>query len=230
MSEFRIATKIPHDADKSPDWGQVLTEQAVVKELMKRADTHRGAGFKLRERSEDYGVKRQYFELDKQVHLRLNKKFEVGSVLVAWAMKDDVQWLIRRVETEPKVVNVPSGNDGIDVNHSLIFGKEGRKKHPRAESWGILNKRYIAGTTIWSQHSPWPQDSCTSNAEDFHAPTLAEMQAICNDVEANGRVEKMLLAGREWLPGTGWRYVGSYIDHFDHAHIEPLPTRGGQPC
>jgi hypothetical protein len=88
-----------------------------------------------------------------------------------------------------------------------------------------LNKRYIDGTTTWSQHSPWQEDGCTSNAEDFHAPTIAEMRAIADDCIENGKVSKVLLAGNEWLPTGGWRWVGSYIGHYDHAHIEALPQR-----
>jgi len=225
---YRIATRVPWDADHGPDWGRIYdTEKSAIDEVLRRAKLHKGAKFRLRERKETFGPERRFNELDTVIANRIDDSFHVGDTLVLWSLSDNVQWLIRKVHTRPEVMDVSDGNDGIDVNHTLIFGKDGRKKHPNAESWGILNKRYISGTTTWSQHAPWHEDQCTSNAEDFHAPTLDGMRSIADDIVRNGKAAKMLLAGEEWLPASGWRFVGSYIDHYDHLHCEPFPTRTG---
>lgn len=223
---YRVATDVPWDHDGSPDWGHPLDNvNQAVNEVMKRARKHRGAGFDMRERAESFGPVRTYKELDNHMAARLSAdKFHFGDVLIVRSRDDNVRWLIREIQVQPVVIDIPEGNDGVDINHTLIF-RENANRWPEAESWGILNKRYIGNSTTWSQHSPWREDGCKSNAEDFHHPSLDKTRDMMNEIIHNGRAAKILLAGSEWLPSGGWRYVGSYIDHYDHGHCEPLAQR-----
>ena len=225
---WRVATSVPWDSDQSPDWGQPFDSvHDAVAEVMKRARKHRGSGYRIRERGEAWGPVRTFKNLDEHLAHRIgDKTFKTGNVLLIQSQNDMVRWLVREIDRPPVIMDIPDGNNGIDKNHTLIF-RDHADLHRNAESWGILNKRFIDGTSTWSQHAPWRPDNCTSNAEDFHAPSLDAMKAIARDIIDNGTCSKILLAGSEWLPVGGWRFVGSFIGHYDHAHIEPLPVRTG---
>lgn len=77
----------------------------------------------------------------------------------------------------------------------------------------VYNRRYIAGTTIWSQHA-W------GNANDF---------MVYSDRALGDRIYAYLIAERRkgTLPiGTIlWRVKG----HFDHLHVEGKPKKTGTP-
>lgn len=82
----------------------------------------------------------------------------------------------------------------------------------RGDLWsgGIYNRRKIAGSKTWSQHS-W------GNALDL----------MTRDLATGDRVRAWLRSNALWLPvGTVlWRVPA----HFDHLHIEGKPKRRGVP-
>ena len=227
---YRIATDVPWDnPERKPDWGNAYTQpKDAVAELMDRARRHQGDGFKLKERGEkDWGPKREFNELDDRALGRIkDEDFHVGDMLMVWSIKDDLRWLIREVEL-PTVSMDTIGDDDVDFNHGLIF------QDPRfdsVESWGIRNDRFIAGTTIPSAH--WArQDSsgqlCEARAEDFGGAPLDVLWGVGRSIAKDGRSGKMLLAGHEWLPQWGeFRFVGTFIGHYDHLHAEGRDITG----
>lgn len=225
---YRIATDVPwDDPDNPPDWGKRLDRPAeVVAVLMTRAKKHRGGGFRLRERGEGkWGPERRYRELDDRVLGKL-RRMPKGGLLVIASSETGVRWLIRKIEG-PKVPLSTVGDSDVDFNHGLIFRAS---KFAAIESWGIRNDRYISGTSIPSAH--WARrDSagatCEARAEDFGGAPLSLLWDAGREIASNGHCGKMLLAGHEWLPGwSSFRFVGSYIGHYDHLHAESRDVTG----
>ena len=80
-------------------------------------------------------------------------------------------WTSRTTRTQSgtRIVDVSpptkqtEGNDDIDKIYSwLTTEKNGR-------NGGICNRRFISGTTTWTQHCPWPDPNGGSNALDWFA-------------------------------------------------------------
>ena len=90
---------------------------------------------------------------------------------------------------------------------------------PGAVSWGVYNRRYIAGTRIWSQHA-WGNAIDVSNFGGIAAELYPRFAYL-------DRVYEWLKAKRDELPiGTVlWRVPA----HFDHIHVEGLPKQYGSP-
>jgi hypothetical protein len=87
---------------------------------------------------------------------------------------------------------------------------------PTAYSLGTYNRRKIAGSTRWSQHS-W------ANAEDVGVGSLELGDSVFRWLEQNAvRLNLRHFSG--WRPGL-WRIPY----HYDHLHIEGLPTKTGTP-
>lgn len=77
---------------------------------------------------------------------------------------------------------------------------------------GVYNRRYIAGTTTWSQHA-W------GNAIDLGVVSPTQMDTIVADL-------KLKKASGELPVGTIlWRVR----NHYDHAHVEGSDKRTGTP-
>lgn len=86
-------------------------------------------------------------------------------------------------------------------------------------SLGVCNRRYIAGTKVWSQHS-W------CNAWDISVPAAAGINvryAVLDQVAAFLRREKT--AGRLPVGAILWRIPA----HYDHIHVDGSPKRTGTP-
>lgn len=88
-----------------------------------------------------------------------------------------------------------------------------------AVSWGIYNRRYIAGTRTWSQHA-WGNALDISNAGGI-ASTLYPRMAYLDHVYG------WLMGKRDELPigSILWRVPA----HFDHIHLEGRPKQYGTP-
>ena len=116
------------------------------------------------------------------------------------------------------------GNSDIDKIFTwLINNKKGR-------NGGICNRRSIAGTSTWSQHSPWPGPDPGSNAVDwFSSPdTMDELYDQGHDVvRANLPIGLVLVGNQAWEPGRGWHL--SSAEYHRHLHIQGQPERGGSP-
>jgi hypothetical protein len=83
-------------------------------------------------------------------------------------------------------------------------------------SWGIYNRRPIAGTLTWSQHS-W------GNAEDISNAAGTSRMSTLDSVYRWMVAERS--AGRLPLGTILWRVR----DHYDHIHYEGLPKQFGTP-
>ena len=222
---YRIANDVPWDnPEKPPDWGKAFTRpNDVIAELMKRARKNVGGGFKLRERGEaQWSQTRTIKQLDNHAKARItDDSFHIGDVLMVLAVKSDVRWLIREVDL-PTVSMETVGDDDIDFNHTLIFKDQ---QFNEVESWGIRNDRYISGSSTpsyhWARRDSREGGQCTARAEDFGGAPLSKLWDVGRKLGKEGHVGKMLLAGHEWLPGWGeFRFVGSFIGHYDHLHAE----------
>lgn len=89
-------------------------------------------------------------------------------------------------------------------------------RFPSAISWGVYNRRYIAGTKTWSQHA-WGNAVDISNRAGTNRYNLLDtIHGWALDQRVQG-----------WLPiGTIlWRVPA----HFDHIHLEAKPKRTGNP-
>lgn len=84
-------------------------------------------------------------------------------------------------------------------------------------SWGVWNRRRIAGSTSWSQHA-W------GNAEDVSSPTA---KGLDHRTELLDDVAAWLRGHRAVLP------IGTVLwqtkDHYDHVHYEAVPKMKGTP-
>lgn len=88
-------------------------------------------------------------------------------------------------------------------------------------SWGKWNRRPIAGTNIWSQHS-W------ANAEDIADPNDLYASPLLDEVAAWLRYHRKVgtVFGDGAKVGTVlWRVR----NHWDHIHYERAPKQSGTP-
>lgn len=219
---YRVATDVPWATDDQVlDWGRRYDrESEAIDEVIRRARKHLGAGFVLRERAgEDWGRVNTITELDNRMNKRMGKDFGPGDMLHVKSLSDGVKWHVRAVFVKPELVQT-AGDAHVDWAYSILAKQSG------FESWGICNPRNIAGTSTPSMH--WPRGvPCTARALDGHAGSLERMKELANMVNDPAHCGKILLAGAEWLPdGGGWRFVGSFIDHFDHFHWESRDASG----
>lgn len=222
---YRIATKVPWEDDLR-DWSaRFSTAAGAAHDLQDRARAHRGKGYRVRvhEPGDDWGPRRSLKELDDTAARRL-EHMGFGDVLWIKNETDGVEWRIRKLHDEdPPDVQLPEANTHVDYLYGYLF-REHRGDFPGIESWGTCNRRYIAGTTTWSEHSPWlaPDPGC--NALDVHA-SYAVMNDVAHRVDSLPHVAKVLFYNHEWTKATGW--ISANIGHYDHVHIEGPRDHGG---
>jgi hypothetical protein len=218
---FRVAVDVPWDSDQSPDWGKPFNKESdAVDRILDIAKKNKGKGFRVRETKEDWGQKRELSELDEVLDARINKKFKVGDCIITWCLQNDVRIMLREVDLPDR--NKPmetAGDNDVDFNHGLVFRDNELND---VESWGIRNDRFISGTSQPSMH--WARKGaggCTARAEDFGGAPQVVMWKCARKIAKGGHCGKILYAGHEWMPGWGdFRFVGSYIGHYDHVHAE----------
>ena len=86
-------------------------------------------------------------------------------------------------------------------------------------SWGIYNRRPIAGSTIWSQHS-W------ANAEDISIPAAyGSLYRMTQLDKISAWIHTQRATGSLPIGNSLWRVA----DHFDHIHYEGSPKFTGTP-
>jgi hypothetical protein len=157
---------------------------------------------------------------------RLRKHLANASAGAVWFLRSDADtedWAVRCVE-DAAPLQETIGNSKIDRIYSEVTARW------KVESWGICNRRYIDGTTTWSQHCPWPAPDPGSNAWDIHASTFT-MGRVAKALAANAEkweVGRGIYAGRVWDRVRGW-HDSPGIGHYDHIHVEGYPERTGTP-
>lgn len=97
---------------------------------------------------------------------------------------------------------------------------------PAVASMGIYNRRYIGGTTTWSQHA-W------GNAVDITSPTSVARMAdgkIVRDTR-NPRHMAYLDTIAAWIRRRGGHRVLLWrtYNHWNHIHMDPYPKQYGTP-
>jgi len=113
---------------------------------------------------------------------------------------------IRAIARGPQLVDAPSvGTPAIKELYVWTFSN-----FEEAESWGICNCRYIAGTHTWSQHA-W------CNGLDVHFDRMSD----CDEYVRQLKHDNVSRQAAQIL----WRIP----DHFDHAHLSGAPMRSGRP-
>lgn len=222
---YRIATKVPWEPSPR-DWSHKFnTVPGVLQELRSRAENHRGDQFDERVRGkEQFGNDRNLkLTIDAAEHDLNQGGF--GNVIIVRAHKDNVEWWVRKIHDRDEIPNRPEANTHIDFLYHWMFA-EHKSDYPGIECWGTCNRRFIDGTTIWSEHSPWLPGNPGCNAIDAHA-SYDVMYALSRDLPSlKAHVAKILFYGHEWTPSTGWISTPS-VGHYDHVHTEGPRDHGG---
>jgi hypothetical protein len=222
---YRIAGVEP-DGDMR-DWSHKFPNaHSVAVELHDRAaqPRHQGQGFRFRLRApnEDFGPKRTAGELVAVAEKRL-LSIGFGDVLVCKAEKDDWRWFMRKIKDMDLPINLSEANTHIDWIYTYFF-RDHRDEFPGIESWGTCNRRFIDGTSDWSQHAPWNAPNPGCNAIDLHASytVMFNISRRCSSIQ---HVAKVLFYNHEWTPSTGW--IPASVGHYDHVHVEGPRDHGG---
>ena len=214
IQQYRVANDIGDW--RSPRWTDPMKYQATLDLVKKRAVRAQGAGFRQKTRGEkDFGPVRELEDALYPHFRRRVREGHLGDVHVLWALKNDLMILVREVAPTIALIQTP-GNDHIDRVWTELIQRLGYTP----ENWGFCNRRYIDGTSTWSQHSPWPDGpgGPGANAVDVHPRSMAEGDRMKNILDA------MRTAGHPVGPVL-WRVSG----HYDHLHIPGAPERTGTP-
>jgi hypothetical protein len=227
---YRIAG-VERDGDVR-DWSKKFpTPHAVAVELHNRAmkPVHHGDGyrFRMRKPKEEFGPIRSGDELVPTAERRMAVA-GFGDLLVCKAEKDNWRWFIRKIHDSDPPINLSEANPHIDYLYTYFF-RDHRSDYPGIENWGTCNRRFIDGSTTWSEHSPWQGPNAGCNAIDIHA-SHDVMDNIFHRVAQLGgpHAAKALFYGREWTPQTGIINAPSIgHSHDDHVHVEGPRDHGG---
>lgn len=221
---FRVGVERP--SDESIHWGSGrLSHKQALERVFTQLRKHKGAGYRRGARGEDLGPKRTLAELQ-SIEPDVLDRMRVGDVERIRCLKDGTLVFVRRVQFHREPETVPTaGNSAIDRLYALVF-----RELPDwgQENWGICNRRPIAGTSIWSQHCPWPAPDDGSNAIDIGGIGKATGDKLAAALVKEPACGKILWNGRAWDRERGWRVVPG-IGHDDHLHVEGPRTRTGQP-
>lgn len=221
--KYRIGTKVPWE-NHFRDWSHPFaTIEDVVDELSDRAKNHRGKEFREMVRGEQtWGNDRELGMTLLAVKNNL-KRLGFGGVVIVEANRDRVEWRIIKLRDVDPVEARPEANEHVNFIYGYVFSTH-RDEYQGVESWGTCNRRYIDGTSIWSEHSPWHSPNPGCNAVDFHA-SYSVMYKLSRDLAGKEHVAKILFYGHEWTPETGW-ISNSSVGHYDHVHVEGPRNHG----
>lgn len=160
---------------------------------------------------------------------------EVGSVFkVRTADGTGPIFAIRKVN-----IGLPEANPSFDVSGGSEdvqrVARVASAFDPNVKSLGILVKKRVKGTSVWSQHSPWPKLNCKANAIDFGFDNnLSRQKAMAaylvrNAAELN--INKVISETTYWSKENNFepRYY-SGVAHATHIHVDMYPNQTGDPC
>jgi len=187
--------------------------------------------FRIRQRNsgDTFGVERNIADTVSRLRLRVGRA-EVGDVFAVQAATQQGTvlgtLLVRVVEVSPDPAKT-IGNSKVDMATGWIL-----EEFAGIELWGFCARRPIAGTSTWSQHSPWPQPDPGSNAADWHHDDFREMARLSEYLAEHAvplAVEHDIFNGKMWVRGRGWQSYGGLNAHRDHVHLDHSPGRTGTP-
>jgi hypothetical protein len=178
---------------------------------------------------EKYGVWRPELEQTMEAWERLVKGEKPGN-----GVRLDIEGYpytigTRVIEDEKPTIQTEGNSDIDKIFTYLVRTFNGR-------NGGICNKRNIAGTGTWSQHSPWGPPDPGSNAVDwFSIPdNMDELSEQGRELAAAASREPgavpvgLILCGSQaWEPGRGWHTSGA--EYHRHLHIQGRRERSGTP-
>lgn len=201
---------------RSPLWTDPLKFGEAIDLVKKRAVRVQGEGFRQKTRGDgDFGPVRDLTDSLAPYFRRRVSNGHVGDVHILWALKNDLHIMVREVAPTISLIPTP-GNDHIDRLWTELVQRLGYTP----ENWGFCVRRFIDGTSTWSQHAPWPDGpgGTGANAVDIRARSYSEGDHIRNilvGMRTNGFPVGTVL----------WRVAG----HYDHVHAEGAPKRTGSP-
>lgn len=225
---YRLATKVPWE-NSYRDWSHKYeTLDGVLDELQNRARNHRGKEFREQVRGDNrWGNNRELPGAIIAVKSDL-KRVGFGDVVIVQANRDGVEWRIRKIHDKDEPIDRPEANEHIDFLYTWVF-RDHKDQFPGIECWGTCNRRYIDGTTIWSEHAPWNAPDAGCNAIDYHASynTMFDLsRTLINNQDTRHHITKILFYGHEWTPSLPW-VSSSNVGHYDHVHVEGPRDHGG---
>ena len=199
------------------------TAVSKVRKQARRYGPSKTRRMRLRERSEkDWGVWRKDLPPTIEAWKRRAETLENGEVLLLDFEDYPYTVATRAIEEKPPTIATDGNSDVDEIYSWLVRNVAGR-------NGGICNRRPIAGTSTWSQHSPWGGADPGSNAVDwFAAPDT--MDALYDQgaklARAGLPIGLILVGSKAWTPG-GWG--GSSAAYHRHLHIEGKTKRTGTP-
>jgi len=202
-----------------------VTAIGGVKEIVRNQQRHKGPAWRIRRRGSEWGIWRTSFEATLDRYVDLINAGDVGDVF-AFDSKDwPYTTTTRLLDATPPLIQT-QGNSKIDAIYTFIA------RGYKFRSGGICNKRYIDGTTDWTQHSPWGGPDPGSNAFDIFQATMDQMYQTAYDLVAEakaGRLDigRVIIGQKQWTPTDGWHSYGGNFHY--HIHVEGRPTRTGYP-
>jgi hypothetical protein len=153
---------------------------------------------------------------------RVGDKFALDGIKGAFIAR------VRIIDISPPIKQT-EGNDDIDEIYTWWT-----TNLKDSEWWngGICNRRFISGTTTWTQHCPWPDPDPGSNAFDGFRPTMSQLYETADDIVSAAKHDdlplgRIIVGQRQWTPSQEWHFYGGEFHR--HGHQEGLRTRTGQP-
>lgn len=201
-----------------------------VRAQAKKYGESKGRRLRLKERADDdWGIFRKDVGETMSKWEALVRTAKPGDVVLMDI--EDFPYTIstRIIDVTPPTVQTDGNADVDKIFTWLVRNEKGR-------NGGICNRRDIAGTGTWSQHSPWPAPDPGSNAIDWFAypDTMAELYeqgaALAQAAKAdpqNVPVGLILVGSKAWSPEVGWHF--SSAEYHRHLHVQGRKTRTGTP-
>lgn len=182
---------------------------------VRRLASNIGGPYRIRERTDNkpkWSVSRPLGETVTQLRGRLSHA-DVGTLFsiecegrILATQRTHILVRKVRIHTQAdKIPPIPQCTPAIADVWRAVYGRFGNA----IINWGICNCRKIAGSSSWSQHS-W------CNAWDIHGSntTMNSVNRFLNQNKGKLNIANIL-----------WQVP----DHFDHVHVDCLPTRTGTP-
>jgi hypothetical protein len=186
-----------------------------------------GPDWRIRRRGEPNSEARGDLDQTMERFRSMLEVSDVGERLILDGERGKYNVAVIVVELKPPLMQT-AGNSKIDAIYTYVV------RTFKVRNGGICNRRVVAGTTTWSQHSPWPPPDEGSNAVDFFAypDTMSQLFKMADAIVAEAKrgdlaVGRVIVGDRQWTPAASWHDYGG--EYHRHLHCEGSPTRSGLP-